>query len=351
MMEWHAIPRERAKKIVAAGMNCNLIGEGLRISAVSECLRAMSHLCSVPEAEKDVWEPAASVRLTGMLRRRLAPLWPKIVGDGEDSTPGAMGVLESLAELGDMVRLEGGRWLAAPAHLVRVEDGLAILLGGGPLETLPQEVAGSARVAGRVRLVEQRTCDGWADLWEMDDWIGISAESLEEWSIRLLDGARMRLAEAPNEMGDASAYLRRQWVRLADLPKDTTELILCRVRVAQTPSYFVGELIRGRLRRLSAISSQDARRLRFHFDVKSGSPIKVVVHYSSQGIIKLQLGFPLPKREARVLHLGWQVSAPENERSFGVHYEFPIEALPVLRRTFEWLGIILDERFGARRGT
>lgn len=112
-MEWQAASLEEARRVVAAGIRCRSAGECLRISAVSECLRAVSHLCTVPVGGQGAWEAAASVRLTGMVRRKLVSLWPDLAADGEDTRPGVMGVLNSLAELGDMVRLEGGRWQVA----------------------------------------------------------------------------------------------------------------------------------------------------------------------------------------------------------------------------------------------
>jgi len=349
-MEWQAISRERAQKIVAAGMRCKLEGEGLRISAVSECLRAVSHLSSAPVNGHGAWEPAASVRLTGMVKRRLAPLWPDLAGDGEDTCPGVMDVLNSLAELGDMVRLEGGRWLVSPPHAVRAGDGLAVLLGGGPMEAFPQAVAASAKAVGRARFVEPAVCEGWADLWDAEDWIGAPAEGLEAWSARLLAETAARLTDAPNDMGDASAYLRSKWVRLADLPADEGGLLLFRARVGQANSYFVGELVRGRLRRLSAIRSQDARRLRFHIDAQANRPVRIRATAASQGLVKLRLVRPLPEREARVLLLGWRVPSPEGEHPGATHHVFPAETLPIVRRAFEGLRIVLDERFGARSG-
>lgn len=348
-MKWQAMSREEASKIVAVGMRCGLIGEGLRISAISECLRAVSYLCSAPVGEREVWEPAASVTLTGMVRRRLVSLWPDLSSDGDDTCPGVMCVLDEMAELGDMVRLEGGRWLVAPARAVSAGDGLAVLLGGGPMEVLPQAVAVSARVAGRVRLIDPATCKGWADIWEAEDWIGAPAEGLEAWSARLQAETAARLSDAPDNMGDASAYLPRQWVRLADLPAGEGGLLLCRAHVGQAYSYFVGDFVKGRLQRVSAIESSAARRLRFHLDAQANRPIRITAT-ESQGLVRLRLARRLPEREARVLLLGWQAPTPEGEHPGVTYHVFPSEMLPIVRKAFEGLGIVLDKRIDAKRG-
>lgn len=347
-MKWQAMSREESWKIVAAGMRCRLTGEGLRISAISECLRAVSYLCSTPAGGRSAWEPAASVRLTGMVRHRLAALWPDLSSDVKDTSPGVMSILDSMAELGDMVRLEGGKWLVAPAHVVRAGDGLAVLLGGGPMEVLPQAVKVSARVAGRVRLIESAVCKSWADVWEADDWIGAPAEGLEAWSARLLAETAALLTDAPNDMVDVYAYLPRQWIILADLPAGEGGLLLCRARIGQAYSYFIGEFVKRHLQRISAIESSDARRLRFHLDVQANCPIRIKVA-ESQGLVKLRLARRLPEREARVLLLGWQVPPPEGEHAGVTYHVFPSETLPIVRRAFKGLGIVLDERIDAKR--
>ena len=153
-------------------------------------------------------------------------------------------------------------------------------------------------------------------------------------------------------MGEVSVYLPREWVRLTDLPAGEGSILLCRVRSSGVAgpmfSYFIGEFVRGRLRRLSGIDSKDARRFRFHLDARAGRSIRVVASVS-QGSVKLRLGRRLPEREARVLLLGWQVPAPDGGHPGVTHHMFPVETLPILRKAFEGLRIVLDERLDAGR--
>ena len=348
-MEWQAASLERARKIVAAGMRCKLDGEGLRISAISECLRAMSHLSSVSLGGRGSWEPAASIRLTSMVRRRLTPLWPNLAADGEDTCPGVMDVLDTLAELGDMVRLQGGMWLVAPVRAVCAGDGLAMLLGGGPTVVLPQAVAGTATVAGRARFVESATCEGWVDLWQADEWIGAPPEGLQAWSVRLLAETAVRLTDAPEDVGETSVYMHREWIRLADLAADERGLHLCKARIGAGSPYFIGEFFRGRLRRLSTIASTDARRLRFQLDAQVGRPVRIRTT-ALHGLVHLHLRRRLPEKEAKVLLLGWQIPTPKGEYPGATHYVFPQETLPIVRQAFEGLQIVLDERIGTTEG-
>lgn len=353
-MEWHAAQREEARKVVAAGMRCKWLGEALRIAAVAECLRAACHLSSAPEGGRGPWEPAASVKLAGMVRRRLSPLWPDLSAGAEKTGPGVMDILETLNDLGDMVRLDRGRWLPAPPHGITLDGGMGVLLGGGPREAFPPAAAASAKVAGRVRLVDRAACSGWVDFWEPKEWIGAPSEGTEAWAEAFLAGIRTRLADAPNDMGEAFAYVPREWVRLAEVPVGEAGLRLCRAdengAAGRMPSYFVGEFRRGRLKRLCGIQADHARRLRFRFDARAGRPVRVVAVRSPNGLVRLRLTRRLPDRERRALLLGWQVPAPEGERPGVAHHLFAAETLPVVKDAVERLGMVFEERSGAQGG-
>ncbi|WP_429050854.1 hypothetical protein ACS016_12755 [Aeromonas veronii] len=348
-MEWHAVSREWAQKIIAAGLHCELNSEGLRISAISECLRSVSYLCSAPTGGHDTWKPAASVRLTGMVRSRLAPLWPNLTGDDQELCPGVMDILNNLGELGDMVRFEGGHWLPAPAHAVRLGDGKAVLLGGGPMKILPHSIGISAKSAGPVRIVEQVSCTGFMELWEPVEWIGAPVEGLDKWSARLLAQAESHFTDASSEMNDSSVYLNRKWVNVSELPSSIRGSLLCKMHFkGGVGGYFIGEFVNGYLRRVSSIdSTDDVRRYRFHLDMQANQSINVHV-YISQGLIEFKLNRRLPMKEAKVFLLGWQIPTSEGYNSGITHHVLPEEMLPIVRCAFEGLGIGLVEREDVR---
>ncbi|MCA7082378.1 hypothetical protein K7G19_02040 [Cupriavidus sp. DB3] len=364
-MQWQATTREQARQIVAAGMRCALTGEGLRLSAVSECLRAMSYLCNAPMSSDGLWQPAASVRLTGMVRRRLVPLWPELAGEGEGAPLSVMAVLNSLAALGDMVRLDGGRWLVSPPYAVRANHGLAVLLGGGPLEALPGILSGHAIVAGRIRLTKLSECEangGTVPLLDAKEWIGAPAEGLQTWCDRFIAESARRLTDAPGDMGEVYIYRRREWVSIANLPfcessklsPDTASklerrgLVLCRTPIGQSASYFLGRFARGRIGRLVAIAASDARRLRFGLDATDSLPLRVEA-VARQGLVRLRLPRRLPEREAKALLLGW-IQAEAREAAGIEHHVFPAPVFPIVRNALEGLYIVVEERVDEWKG-
>ena len=107
-MYWRAVSQEEALKIVSAAINCQFTDEGLRISTLSECLRSVLHQYSVSDTGEGR-QSVASLRLSSAVRRKLVPLWPELTDTGDAIHPGIMAILDSLAELGDMIRLEGGK--------------------------------------------------------------------------------------------------------------------------------------------------------------------------------------------------------------------------------------------------
>lgn len=344
-MKWQAISREGSQKILAASIRCRVGGEGLRIAAIAECLRAASYLASAPVAGNGNWEPAASLSLTSMVRRRLSPLWPDLAED-KDARPGVLSVLNSLGELGDLVRLRGGSWLTPPAHAIKAANDSAVILGGGPLETLPHHI--QTQAAGRVRLVDAIACNDWIDVWDACEWIGAPVEGLEAWSIRLIATMKSRFSDVPSALGDIAIYDKGRWGALAELP-NAGGVFLSKCQTGPVASHFLGDYFRGRIRKMVSLNLQDARRLRFHLDAQAGRPMRVKA-VTSQGFVKLRLERRLPPQEARVLLLGWQIPTPEGEHPGVTYHVLPIELLSIVRAALDGLGVVLDERCGAEGG-
>ena len=105
-MEWRAVSRDKALDMLSTTLNCRFDDEGLRISAVSECLRSVLYQYSISETEAR--QTVTSFDSLVQIRRKLVPLWPDIADIDNAIHPGIMSILNNLAELGDMIKLEGG---------------------------------------------------------------------------------------------------------------------------------------------------------------------------------------------------------------------------------------------------
>ncbi|MGL5397556.1 MAG: hypothetical protein ACRDBQ_20115 [Shewanella sp.] len=344
-MKLQAVSYDWAKEIIAAGLHCKLGDEGLRITAISECLRSVSYLCSLPVSGNNTWVPAASVRLAGMVRSRLAPLWPNVSESEPEISLGIMEILNSLYSLGDMVRFDGGKWLPAPAHAVSIGDNKAILLGGGPTRVLPHCIMLSAKSTGFVRIVEEKSCIGVVEIWEPTEWIGAPPEGLEKWSHRFISNAEKNYSDASNEISDSSVYLNGRWTDITALPSGTRGSLLCKMNLKGIGGgYFIGYIVKGRIIKVSSIESiDDVRRYRFYLDVQAVRPIRVNVFHAN-GLISFKLRRRLPKKESKALHLGWSIPTSKDDYPGTIHHVLPEEMLPIIRCAFEGLGIVVVEK-------
>ncbi len=338
-MKWLGSDRDAARKILATGMGCRSGGEGLRIAAVAECLRAASYLCSAPSTDREAWVPASTLSLTSQVRRRLLPLWPTL-DDEQAAEPGVKAILESLGELGDLVRLDGGRWLTPPPQAIRTGGPLAVVTGGGPAQTFPWSII--MRGAGRLRLIDVNACAGRIDLWEPQEWIGAPLEGLQEWSIQLLTNAKAQLKPALDELTDVSLRSNGKWMALPACA--TAEgLFLAKCLTGPRYEYFVVQMSRGHLRQMSGLRREQARRLQFYLDAQAGHPLKVQAQVS-QSLVRLRLNRHLPREEARALLLGWQSPPPVGGGATATHYVIPREMFPIVRQALTGLSVNLTER-------
>lgn len=341
VIEWTALSRDGAVGTLARALRCRLPEEGVRLGTLSEHLRAACLLCSAPTEGRGGWTPASSVKLSAMVRRRLGPVWPDL-GQGEDEfRPGAVDTLEALSLIGDMVRLEQGRWLPAVPRAYSMGGGLALVVGGGPRECLPASVAASVRVLGRARVADVSAC-GELDVDDALEWIGGPPDGLEAWTADFLTVATSKLAHAPEDMGQLEAYLPPRWVPHDEVPMAETGIRLSRVRERAFGgpqfSYLVAEFVKGRMKRLRSLSSTDARRLRFGLDLKAGTSAKALA-VVGEDAVQLKLARLLPEPEGRALLLGWRVpNAPQDSPLVKTHV-FPAEVMPLVRRALEGLGI------------
>lgn len=352
VIEWTPLRRDEAVDTLAGALRCRLPEDGVRLGALSEHLRAACILCSAPSEEGGTWVPASSVKLSAMVRRRLGPVWPDI-GEGEtEFRPGAVETLEALSSIGDMVRLEHGRWLPAPPRAYSLGGGLALVVGGGPRECLPIPAAATVRMLGRAKVTDLSAC-GELDVDDASEWIGGPSEGLEEWATDFLATAASMFAHAPEDMGQLETYLPPRWLPQDEVPVAETGVRLSRVRErgfgGPQFSYLVAEFVKGRVKRLRSVSSADARRLRYALDLKAGTQAKAVA-VVREDVVELKLARLLPEPESRALLLGWRVlNAPQDDRWIKTHV-FPAEVMPLVCQALEGLGIRIVTRQDATGG-
>jgi hypothetical protein len=158
----------------------------------------------------------------------------------------------------------------------------------------------------------------------------------------VLAAARGRLADAPDDLNEVSIYSTGRWAHLVTMPS-AEGIFLSKCQTGPKHSYFIGNFVRGRLRKMASLDTQEARRLSFQLDIQAGRPMNVEAK-TSHGFTRLQLWRRLPREEEKTLLLGWQIPSPEGAHPGVTSHVLPTEMLPIVRIALDGLGVVLHQR-------
>jgi hypothetical protein len=315
--------------------------EALLRALISEHMRALVFAGAIRSAEFEIPQRAHTTRLTASARRNLAPLSSDVLSlaDGEDV---ASLTLAAMAELGDVVNIGGGLWLAAPLRFIassNTED--LILVGGIPRESVESDTGCPLSLAGASRFILSPDAGNRkslaASVQPIDAWLG-PVEPIAAWTESVLAAHRQRLS-APEEISAdqleiyAPDIARQQrgsgfWLPISRIARALPGPRLCRplqafARAWARPHYLGlfdykgGALV---LRQSALVEYDISRRLQFGFDQLLSTSRNVPVAVAAK-TCTLDLRFGLPTPEARVLSLGWQRRPvrPQTRHSWTFH--------------------------------
>lgn len=220
--------------------------------------------------------------------------------------------LDELAEAGDAISLDQGRWLPAALREVPLpsSDGERLLVGGLPSEALPDALRGLVTSHGPFRRVRGPALGEALALptEELNTWAGAPEEPLSTWAERLLQ-AQLESYSAPPEglnlrvyapeRADARTPQGFRWTE--DLKGLSGRYLSQRQRPFGAREYGLVDLDGGRPNARGAVLLPgEARRLMYAFDAKAGRPTYVGRSYSKE-TFSLTLGSELPRSEVRLL--------------------------------------------------
>lgn len=218
--------------------------------------------------------------------------------------------LDILAEVGDLVELDGGYWLPAPTRFVEAHrDDHVLLVGGLPNRLLPTDLRELVSPRGPFRSVERSTTSllniPTEDLF---DWARKPPEPLDVWAQRILeidlpvyteprDGS-MTLLYLPAHAHSGAPQFKR-WFERYD--KVEGRFLARRSRVFGAREYRLVEVTDGKLVSSGAVlGPHEARRLMYAFDARFGNPTKAMWFPRSTGG-ELVLNSVPPEPEQRIL--------------------------------------------------
>ncbi len=347
---------------LAARLNTGSSDEALKCALVAEHLRATTYFASAHTSSTDALPLPHTTRLMTNLRRNLNGLWPLQAAENSTNATGNSSnpyrsVLDDLEAIGDLVDTGGGYWISAPLRFIEGGDPETLLVfGGAPCEVVRAATGALVSCAAATRFVRRIDLKGQAAfrlIQSLDAWLGFS-DPLPLWTKRTIAAHLERLSAseeivadqlevyAPDFYSDRKKHGR--WMPATEIDRSIDGPRLCRPRAAHARvyarPYYLGifSFHQGRLAllRSAPVEFETSRRLRFGIDDALKKPRSATITLSGDTCI-VDLPYPLPQPEARVLSLGWRTSpAGATNDAFAI----PRAALPVLDRALRRLLIV-----------
>ncbi|OIQ07932.1 hypothetical protein MOOR_24330 [Moorella thermoacetica] len=321
------IPAGEAARIIAG-----LTGVGLESrpdqfidQVIAEYLR--QGLCSLSQGG----QPVYITRLTNIVRRQLAPLWPELYvfrerrwsleeqhAEGDIHPDRVHRVLDILSDLRDFVELGEGYWLPAPVRLVTLPgSGRVLVVGGLATADLRWKLCPEVALAGFARTVPEGALPDTLrfdrSMWQpYGAWCGDPPADLKKWTEACIAHAQGQLRDSASNFSAFEIYapwLRRgqpqyfRWMRFEDFIDEIMTpprtLLLCRSipgRLQVPRKYWLGIVDPKGLKREAPLPYGHARRLAYGMDLLYGVPTRAVWEDGT-----LVLRNWLPPEEHRIL--------------------------------------------------
>ncbi len=299
---------------------------------LAEYLRSGLSALSRPLQEGGRPEPVYVARLTNMVRRQLAPVWPELSprrtkppsqvemeSEGDSQPDPLRRVLDALNDLRDVCDLGKGYWLPCPVRLIQLPDGGVLVVGGANRLQLSALLKADVTSTWIARTLKQLTmpnhlASSVTMLQTFESWIGEDTGDLASWTNRVLQWGKSELGASASEVGSFEVYapwLRPKvpqffrWVRSEDLTK-APEIVLCRSAAGRwgPRNYWLGSLLfrggKAILEKESDLRPNDVRRLQFGLDMQHKAPTRVTTSRKGPDIM-ITLRSWLPPEERRLL--------------------------------------------------
>jgi hypothetical protein len=329
-------------------LNCTVGSDALQRAVISDHIRALIFGAWARQQRTSGVDAVHTTRLLANVRRIHSFLWPRDVWQHDAVGDLSRQVLDSLAQLGDIVNIGGGFWIPGPVVFIELDGADTVMVVGGlPAAVAKQHLGVSLSSVAAFRYAARRAVladhVNKAALRSADWWFG-HADPLVNWTRGVLKQHEARLS---TEMGlpvdeleiYAPEIFRDQrkagrWMRAVQVSRPLEGLRLCRP-ISNSRSfgaiYFLGSFRFNEgsliLSRSVPIAAEMTRRLRFGFDALLGATRQVSIPIDTTSF-RFDNSVSLPEIESRVLSLAWrELQSPKDDSQS--HF-FHVNALPLV---------------------
>jgi hypothetical protein len=280
--------------------------------------------------------------------------------DTTDARARFRGVLDELADAGDLVSLANGRWLPAPLHAVQLGTGddARLLIGGFPSSLVPESLRRLIRHHGTFRRVIGDQFERELELQQepFESWVGEVPEDLLAWTNSVMDGTYEGFREANDgskfllyvpALAGRGALQTKRWVTT---PEKLTGRYLGRRELAfGIRQYRTVEVVNGRVVSvaLPQLGCGDLRRLMYGLDVVAGNPVQIETELTAKEFVVV-LRSEIPRAERRFFAALGTLSVPP-ENYYPRTWRFPVQYTAEVKRRLSALKVDFAVKTVSRR--
>jgi hypothetical protein len=311
------------------------------LGAVAEHLRAGCLMLGMRDGT--VGESSvSSLQLSKQVYRRVSHLFPDEVGSLEMVRE----VIDNLQEMGDLARMDGNRVQIAPARRLELDSSHSLLVGGGPLDSLPLRICKSLVISGRSRIMTEPLPGELAHafpLQQLEDWLGLEDEDMMAWATAFAEAKTKPQSDVAVPDG-VHVWNGKYWRTLGEFEGLGPQLCRRKTLLYGNPvhEYALLRFRRGgattRVEAYAIIDRETARKLQGALRTAGTSGEQFRISATRPGIVEITLRHPLPKRYEKLLLFGWEAAYLDPPEHGVRKIEFSDRLLPLLSRGFSLLG-------------
>ncbi|WP_126241881.1 hypothetical protein [Burkholderia gladioli] len=327
------------------------VPEATKIALVAEHIRGVVDGASITDAEDGLAEVSPQ-KLAMEVRRRVEPLFAIPDQDGKEFS--ISNEVDAMIRLSEIWRSTAGGYAAAPPRLLAIDEKVSLFIGGGATRLLPKDVRRNIEQAGRARiLTRSSSCDPVLESvpeQTLQGWLGLAGDSVASWSTEFI--ASLKLTKPLDDEAENLLVLdERGWIPLAKFVgpyghrlarravsfygNQSYQYYLCSVKAATNNLVVVESLTK--------IDKQDARRLQPLLVGNEDKRPTLQCDVSGEHCT-VELSWPLPEPESKLLYLGWRPPNAGNANLWPRKYCFSSKLHPFLARALEVLGYNVNIR-------
>ncbi|PRY04687.1 hypothetical protein B0G73_1112 [Paraburkholderia sp. BL25I1N1] len=325
------------------------VPEATKVSLIAEHIRGVVDSASISDGEDGPAE-VSSQKLAMEVRRRVAPLFAHADGDGQEFS--VSGEIDAMVHLDEIWGATTGGYAVSPPRLLAIDDTMSLLIGGGATRVLPKAIRKDIEQAGRARILTMSSSldaefEGVPEQ-TLQSWLGLPRESAHSWSTDFLESIKLT-GPLDDEAENLLVLNERSWGPVAKCTGPLGRRLARRaVSIYGNPSfqYYLCNL-KARAGNFPAVESlaridrQEARRLQPF--MSSSENCRPTVRCETSGPeICIELSWPLPEPENKLLHLGWMYPVPECDNPWPQKYYFSAKLYPFLANALDILGYSLN---------